>query len=288
MASTSKMHLFGRVIKNTKWSAVSRSFTSQTSFIDLTVDKEGIATFTMQRPPANTFNMEYLHEIIKTIDDLSKQRVKGIVLTSAIPNIFSAGLDIKELYNPDLQRLENFYIAVQDVLLKFLELDFAAAAAINGHTPAAGCLLSLACEYRAMVNGNYKIGLNETALGIITTPWMQAVMYQVIQKKDAERALTTAKMFNVDEALQVGLIDEIALDKEDAINRCKQYIKKFDKIPQQARALTKQRIRRTPIKILREQREEDLRMFLDIVMTQSVQDNLRDYFENLKNKKVNK
>lgn len=56
-----------------------------------------------------------------------------------------------------------------------------------------------------MVNGNYKIGLNETALGIITTPWMQAVMYQVIPKKDAERALTTAKMFNVDEAFQVSL-----------------------------------------------------------------------------------
>lgn len=53
------------------------------------------------------------------------------VFFQAIPNIFSAGLDIKELYNSDLQRLENFYTAVQDVLLKFLELDFAAAAAIN-------------------------------------------------------------------------------------------------------------------------------------------------------------
>ncbi|KPI97247.1 Enoyl-CoA delta isomerase 1, mitochondrial [Papilio xuthus] len=239
----------------------------------------------MQRPPANTFNLEYLHEITNSLDEISKQKLKGVILTSAIPNIFSAGLDIKEFYKPDLQRLENFWSSVQDVFIKLLDLDFATAAAINGHAPAAGCVLSLSCEYRAMVNGNYKIGLNEAALGIITTPWIQAMMYQVIPMKHTETALTTAKLFDVDEALQIGLIDEIASNKEDAINRCKQYIRKFDKIPLHARALTKQRMRQTPIKILREQRDEDIRMFVDVVMNPSVQDNLKDYVEKLKNKK---
>ncbi|XP_045536260.1 enoyl-CoA delta isomerase 1, mitochondrial-like, partial [Papilio machaon] len=280
------MCLIRRFLKYRKlWSPLTRSYTTQTPLVDLTVDDEGIATLTMQRPPANTFNLEYLHEITNSLNEISKQKVKGVVFTSAIPNIFSAGLDINEFNKPDLQRLENFWSNVQDLFTKVLSLDFATAAAVNGHAPAAGCLLSLACEYRAIVNGNYKIGLNEAALGIITTPWIQAVMYQVIPMKQAETALTTAKLFNVDEALQIGLIDEIASNKEDAIKRCKQYIRKFDKIPLRARALTKQRMRQTPIKILREQREEDIRMFVDIVMDPSVQDNLSDYVEKLKNKK---
>lgn len=57
-------------------------------------------------------------------------------------------------------------------------------AAINGHAPAGGCFICLACDYRIMVRyykffslislnqlkGKY-IGLNETMIGLVAPKW---------------------------------------------------------------------------------------------------------------------
>jgi enoyl-CoA hydratase/carnithine racemase len=47
----------------------------------------------------------------------------------------------------------------------------ATVAAIDGHAPAGGCLLSASCDERVMASGNFGIGLNETQLGIVAPFW---------------------------------------------------------------------------------------------------------------------
>lgn len=54
-----------------------------------------------------------------------------------------------------------------------------------------------------MVSGKYSIGLNETALGIVAPNWFMHTMVNTIPQRQAEIALTTAKMFSVEEALKV-------------------------------------------------------------------------------------
>ena len=51
-----------------------------------------------------------------------------------------------------------------------------AAAAITGHSPAGGCLLSLCCDYRVMQGPKFTIGLNETLLGIVAPFWFKVVI----------------------------------------------------------------------------------------------------------------
>lgn len=63
-------------------------------------------------------------------------------------------------------------------------------------------MLSLACEYRVMVNA-FTIGFNETQLGIIAPSWCQASMRNALSNRDTELALTNGKMFTTDEALKV-------------------------------------------------------------------------------------
>lgn len=54
-----------------------------------------------------------------------------------------------------------------------------------------------------MTGGNFSIGLNETALGIVAPNWFMDTMTNTIPVREAEYALTTARMFNVEEALKV-------------------------------------------------------------------------------------
>lgn len=55
----------------------------------------------------------------------------------------------------------------------------------------------------------------------------QDSMRNVIGQRQTELALTTGKMFMTDEALKVGLVDELATDKADAISKAEKFISTF-------------------------------------------------------------
>lgn len=95
----------------------------------------------------------------------------------------------------------------------------------------------------------FTIGLNETQLGIVAPSWFQAPMRSVIGARQAELALTTGRMFTTDEALKVGLIDEIASDKADLITKAENFINRFARIPPVARSMTKISFRSKDIKV---------------------------------------
>ncbi|XP_038206339.1 enoyl-CoA delta isomerase 1, mitochondrial-like [Zerene cesonia] len=261
-----------------------RAMSSQANLTSLNADNEGIAVLTLQRPPVNSLNLDLLQEISKSLDEVSKNKFRALILTSASPTVFSAGLDIMEMYKPDMKRAELFWTTLQEVWLKLFESSYITAAAINGHAPAGGCLLATSCEYRAMVSGKFTIGLNETALGIVAPTWFMGSFCNTVPSRQAEIALTTGKMFTVDEALKVGLIDDVATDKEDAINKCKGFIKKFDRIPPLARAVTKQKFRANTTQWLKDNRKADVAEFLGFLNNPKIQQSLEMYIQSLKQK----
>eukprot|EP00966_Prymnesium_polylepis_P196502 4553733-Prymnesium_polylepis.1 len=61
-----------------------------------------VATLKLARPPANTLSLEFMSEIRSAVRELEGDpSVRGMVLASSNPKIFSAGLDLKELVDPD-------------------------------------------------------------------------------------------------------------------------------------------------------------------------------------------
>lgn len=260
-----------------------RTFCSGQKLVNLDIDNEGIATLTMNRPPVNSLNLELLTDISSALDSVQSNKCLGMVLATFSNSVFSAGLDIMEMYKPNEKRLKEFWTALQDVWLKLYGSGFATAAAVTGHSPAGGCLLAISCEYRVMLP-KFTIGLNETQLGIVAPLWFQSAMRNTISLRQAELALTRGKMFTTDEALKIGLVDEIAENKDDAIKACKQFIKTFQKIPREARAVTKQSFRRKDIEELESNRDQDIQLFMYAVQMPKTQKNLEAYLERLKQK----
>lgn len=129
------------------------------------------------------------------------------------------------------------------------------------------------------------IGLNETRLGIVAPVWFQASMRNVISIRDTEKALTLGTMFSTDEALKIGLIDEVAESKEDAIKRSEAFLLQFAKVSPDARAITKKNLRGKDIAQLENNREADIENFLFFVNQPKVQKGLELYLQSLKTKK---
>lgn len=162
--------------------------------------------------------------------------------------VFSAGLDIMEMYKPDQERVKNFWSTLQDTWLKLYGLSTPTCAVINGHSPAGGCLLAMSCEYRIM-SQNFTIGLNETKLGIVAPEWFIASMRNTISNRETELALTAGRLFTTDEALKIGLIDEVATSKEDGIAKSANFFKMFAKVNPLARQMTKTVCRKKDLQV---------------------------------------
>ncbi|XP_017095428.2 enoyl-CoA delta isomerase 1, mitochondrial [Drosophila bipectinata] len=264
--------------------ASSRMMSTGTKLTTVEVnDKTGIATLTMCRPPVNGLNLELLQDLKTSIDEIESNKSRGLILASSNATIFSAGLDILEMYKPDKDRIRAFWSQLQETWLALYGSSVPTAAAINGHSPAGGCLLATSCEYRVMLP-KFTIGLNETQLGIVAPKWFMAAFLSVLPQKDAERALNQGRMFTTDEALKVGLIDETANSKEEAIAKCEAFIGTFAKVNPLARSLTKLQFRAADLGQLEKERKEDLEKFLFFINQPAVQKGLGIYIEGLKKK----
>lgn len=85
----------------------------------------------MARKPVNSLNTQLLNELKTSLLEAQNNKVKGIILTSSLPTVFSAGLDIMEMYTTDKKKLTDFWTMLQDAWLTLNSITVPIAAAIN-------------------------------------------------------------------------------------------------------------------------------------------------------------
>ena len=74
----------------------------------------GIAVVTLNRAPVNSFTPEYLHEINDTLRGFSDSKdIRGVIFTSGMKSVFSAGLELSVLYEPEEERLKDLWNSFQ-------------------------------------------------------------------------------------------------------------------------------------------------------------------------------
>ena len=82
-------------------------------------------------------------------------------------------------------------------------------AAIAGHNPAGGCVLALCCDYRVMARGPFRIGLNETQVGLTVPDAIQYLMRRVVGAHRAERLIVAGAMVESEQAHALGMVDAL-------------------------------------------------------------------------------
>lgn len=147
---------------------------------------------------------------LKAFEEAENQGAEVIVIKSAKPGVYSAGLDISELYKPDESKLRSYSNLISQFFLTTWTSKLPVIAGINGASPAGGCVLACCSDYRIMVDHpKFKIGLNEVKMGLSVPANFSGPMASLIGQRRAEYACQTAKMFSGKEALEWGLIDEL-------------------------------------------------------------------------------
>lgn len=240
----------------------------------------------MQSPPVNSLSLDFLTELCINVEKLEMDKsCRGLIITSSQPKVFSAGLDIMEMYGKSPERCGEFWKAVQEMWLKLYSSNMITIAAINGSSPAGGCLMSLTCDYRIMAdNPRFSIGLNETQLGIVAPFWFKDTMINTVGHRTTEIALELGLLYNSSEALKVGLVDQL-VPEDQVLTTATQTMTKWLAIPDHARQITKSMMRKPTIDKLTSNREADIQNFVSFITKDSIQKSLRVYLEMLKKRK---
>lgn len=192
----------------------------------------------MARAPVNALDDALCAALLQALQEAFDAKAAGIVI-SGNARVFSGGLDVPYLlaHGADRTALRATWEAFFDVAKRIAAAPMPVAAALTGHAPAGGCVLALCCDYRVMSRSSdatrpLQIGLNETQVGLAVPDGIQQLMRRVVGAHRAERLLVAGAMISAEQAVQIGLVDELADDAEHTVQRATAWLQAMAKLPQ--------------------------------------------------------
>ncbi|MEC3948922.1 enoyl-CoA hydratase/isomerase family protein [Sphingobium sp. HWE2-09] len=148
---------------------------------------------------------------------MTNDAVRVLILTSATPGLFCAGADIHEFAEqsaaPDWRVANQAAIRASQYALAHAEKPVIAA--IDGDCIGGGCGLAIACDLR-IAAPNARLGITPAKLGIVYSLFDTKLLVDLVGPARAKRILFTAALHDADDALAIGLIDDIAPDPRAA------------------------------------------------------------------------
>jgi len=172
------------------------------------IQHDTIHELRLARPPVNALDPTLVRALRETIENAPKHGVRGIVL-SGRTGMFSAGLDVPFLLTLAREPLRVFWNDFFGLCAAIACSPIPTVAAITGHAPAGGAVLSIMCDYRVMADGAFKIGLNETQVGLAVPAPIQATLRRLVGTYRAERLMVAGAMLEAADAKAVGFVDEL-------------------------------------------------------------------------------
>ena len=172
-----------------------------------------VLTFDRPNSGANIFDAATLDELNEHLDAVEKDAsLRGLIIASAKKSIFVAGADLKTLLQAaKTGEMRGFIEPGQQVFNRLADLKIPTVAAIHGASAGGGYEVALACDYRVASDAPAtRIGLPETGLGLLPAWGGCTRLTRLIGAEKAAEVILKGKLYSAQEALKVGLVDEIA------------------------------------------------------------------------------
>ena len=173
--------------------------------------KDGVATIAISNGKANALSHRVFEELNAALDRAEQD--KAVVILTGQPGVFSAGYDLKEMQKgpKEAAALVNTGSSFTRRLSAF---PLPVIGACSGHAIAKGAFILLSVDHRIGIEGPFKLGLNEVAIGMT----MHHVGIETARHRLAPahfyRSVVNAEIYNPEGAVEAGFLDEVvAQDK---------------------------------------------------------------------------
>jgi Delta3-Delta2-enoyl-CoA isomerase len=178
----------------------------------LDIEEVGAVRVLHWRDGENRFHGASMAAWHAALDEL--ERIDGPLAIVAVGEgkFFSNGLDLDWISAAD--DAPAFMAEVHRLFGRLLVFPAYTVAALNGHTFAAGAMLSSAFDHRIMRDDRGYWCLPEVDLGLPLTPAMTATVTARLPAPAAHDAMLTGRRYDAATALAIGIVDDTASEAE--------------------------------------------------------------------------
>jgi enoyl-CoA hydratase len=180
---------------------------------------DGVAVVHLDNPKVNALSMAMLSQLAVVAEGLRDDPPGAVVITGG-DRIFAAGAEISEFRSqeePDqvISRAEAQHLGQHFLraLNAVADIPRATIASISGYALGGGCELALACDFR-IASDRARLGQPEILLGIIPGGGGTQRLARLVGPAKAKDLIFTGRQVRADEALAMGLVDEVVPAEE--------------------------------------------------------------------------
>jgi len=169
-----------------------------------------VATLTLNRPEKrNAISFELIDDLLQALDEVAKSSASVLILTGA-GKAFCSGMDLENLKSligrsPE-QNLKDSETMVR-LFRALYEFPKVTIAAVNGAAIAGGTGLAVLCDFTLAVP-EARFGYTEVKIGFVPAI-VSTFLLRQLGEKHARDLLLTGRLIGVEEALRMGLINEV-------------------------------------------------------------------------------
>lgn len=177
---------------------------------DVTYERDGaIGVLTLDKPPANSYDLEYMTEFGAAVDEAIGSDVRVVIVRSASEKFFCAGADIKRFLENDVDGNMDMIRTSHATFGRMEAAPQLFIAHIAGHALGGGLEITLACDLRYATAGGYKLGTPEVTLGLLPGNGGTQRLSRLLGPSRAMEFLLSGAPVGVDEAVTLGIVNRV-------------------------------------------------------------------------------
>lgn len=134
----------------------------------------------------------------------------GAVVIAGRPGVFCGGYDLKIIRGEDEALRGRMRDLGTALMLRLYLSPQPVVIACTGHSVAAGAILLMAADYRIGASGEFKLGLNETAIGLALPQVALEFARDRLEERMLQQATVMATLYDPVGAAAAGYLDETA------------------------------------------------------------------------------
>lgn len=221
--------------------------------VSYTLDDK-VAIVTMDDGKANALSQIMIDALKEALARAEKEA--GALVLAGRPDKFCAGFDLKVMLSSP-QAAATLLTAGADLLLALYGSPIPIVIACTGHALAGGALVVLTGDFRIGAAGDYKLGLNEVAIGMPVPVLAMELARDRLSKRALHHATLLAQIYNPGGALDAGYLDAVEAP-DQVIARARTEAVRLAGLSRGAFSATKKRLRGATIAHIRASMEADM------------------------------
>ncbi|HEU5417099.1 MAG TPA: enoyl-CoA hydratase-related protein [Streptosporangiaceae bacterium] len=172
-----------------------------------------VAVIRLDRPPMNALSSAAQAELAAAAAQVSADpRVRAVVIYGG-EKVFAAGVDVKEMSELSYGQMATDSGRLQGSFTAIAQIGKPVVAAITGYALGGGLELALCADFRVVGQGA-RVGQPEILLGLIPGAGGTQRLPRLVGPARAKDIIYTGRFVGADEALAIGLADQVVPDAE--------------------------------------------------------------------------